>query len=58
MEPSGLILNAMMVFLTLFLATFIFFLLLIIHDGLEDWKRKRAARKIKPKTPAPRNNHE
>lgn len=50
--------NAMMFFLTLFLATFIFFLLSIIHDGLEDWKRKRAAKKIKPKTPAPRNNHD
>ena len=50
--------NVMMFFLTLFLAAFTFFIVMIIKDRLEDWKRRKAAKKYRPITPANRNDHD
>lgn len=58
MQPNVFLMNAMLVFLMVFIAVFICVLLLVIRDGLADWKRRRTAKKIKPKTPEPRNNHD
>lgn len=54
---DSFVMNCMMLFLTLFLASFTCLIIMIIRDGLDDWKRKKAAKQIKPKTPAPRNDH-